>query len=301
MKVEIRKHITIFKDLLFMKKLYAIFIIVFIISCKNESQEDSLIIDTKAGNASFIETKTGETVINNNYFQSFQYQENENIKTQILHIKQIEVVSEKSLISKSEMQISNQNATWKVDSKAHELSIRNNTLVAKTNADSDHEDTYSLFNIETGAHLLDYSYNCLTARIPQSNFKRYIGFVARSNSNDLLKKYGDDVIGILSYASENKLLESYIVKSKKDVNRTSPSIELVALNEEQAIYENNMLLYFMDLDHNYKAEDINFAFALKFYIGEQVKESAMLFEVENDKIELKNAKFDSEVFQIKAL
>lgn len=284
-----------------MKKIYPLFIFMLLIACKDDNETENNTSNAGAKNASFLETNANETILNNDFFQSFQYEDGENIKTQILHIKQKEVVSPKNLFSKSEMQISDEKGTWKIKNNAHELSIKNNTLIAKTKADYDHEDTYSLYNIETGKHLLDYSYNCLTARIPQSNFKRYIGFTARSNSNDLLKEYDADVIGMITYATEKETLKRFIVKSTAEVNKTTPSMELVSFNEEHSLYEGNQLLYFMNLNEKYTPEDLNFAFAFKFYLGEAAEESAILIDVKNDAIELKDAKYNNKVFQIKEL
>jgi len=284
-----------------MKKLYPIFIFILLFACKEDNQPENNTSSAGAKNASFVEKNTNETILNNDFFQSFQYEEGENVKTKILHIKQKETIFSKSLFSNSEMQISDEKGTWKIETKAHELSVKNNTLVAKTKADYDHEDTYSLYNIETGKHLLDYSYNCMTVRIPQSNFKRYIGFTARSNSNNLLKDYDADVIGIITYASETETLKRFMVKSNAEVNKTTPSMELISFDENHSLYESNQLLYLMNLTQNYKPEDLNFAFAFKFYLGEAAEESAILIEIKNDIVDLKGAKFNDKVFQIKEL
>ena len=78
-------------------------------------------------------------------------------------------------------------------------------------------------------------------------------------------------------------------------------MELVSFIEEHSLYEGIQFLYFMHLKEKYTPEDLNFAFAFKFYLGEAAEESAILIDVKNDAIELKDAKYNNKVFQIKEL
>lgn len=283
-----------------MKKTLALFLIIFLVSCNDNTLE----ISTNSSpneNGSFMEENEDKTTLHNVFYKAFMYEENEVLRKQVLKITQKEIVENDALFSHSEMEISAVGNKWTNKVKAHQLDIKNNTLEAKYNADYEHEDTYSLYNIETGKHLLDYTYGCLTAKIPASNFKRYMGFVAKTNATGLLDKMDDDVLGIITYASDAETKQQFLLKTTKDINTTTPSMALVSINENQQLFENDRLLFFMDLASDFKASDINFAFGFTFYQGETAEETALLFEVKEDKINLKDAKYDKQVFEIEAL
>lgn len=283
-----------------MKKTFALLAIILLIACNDNTVEINTETPINSENASFFEEKEDKTSINNIFYKSFLYEENELVKNEVLKITQQEIVPKNTLFSSSIMQIQSAKNNWKATVNAHELSIKNNTLEAKYNSDYEHEDTYSLYNIETGEHLLNYSYNCLTARIPESNFKRYIGFTARSNASNLLAEMDNDVLGILTYASDKNTIQKFVIKTLQQINTNTPSMELVALDENQELYQSNRLLYFMNLEDKHSEKDINFAFGFTFYQGEMATETAMLFEVKEDEISLKDAKYDTEVFEIEA-
>lgn len=281
-----------------MKNIFPILFTLVLIACNNNTVEVKTYPNTE--NTPNIEEKDGKTTLNNSFHKAFLYKKGEEIQKQILKIAQKETLNEMSLFSDSEMHIESTKNKWKANVKAHELNIKNSTLEAKYKADYEHEDTYALFNIETGEHLINYTYNCLTARIPESNFKRYIGFTAKTNATGLLAKADEDVLGIITYASDEKTIQQFFLKTTKKINQTTPSMELVSLNENQSVYDNGSLLYFMDLTSDYTTEDINFAFGFTFYEGEMAEETAILFEIKDDEINLKDARYDKEVFEIEA-
>ena len=99
-------------------------------------------------------------------------------------------------------------------------------------------------------------------------------------SKNLLKSFDEDVIGVITYASETDMLQKILIKSKENIDSITPDLQLVTLSEESKIFENNVL-YFMNLDNNYKIEDINFAFGISYYVGDKAEESAFLFEIKN--------------------
>lgn len=280
-----------------MKKTLSLLAIILLFSCNNDNTNTQTNPPSK--DASFILKEGDLTTLNNTFFKHYSYLENEEKITHLLKVKQLETISAGNEFTESKLEISSTEKNWKISSNAHNIDFKNNTIILEHLADFDHENTYSSFNIETGKHLLDYTYGNLTARIPSSNFKRYIGFVARSNSKELLSKFDKDVIGVLTYASDQNTIQKILVKSTSDIGGTTPSMEMVALSEGEQLYENNQLLYFMDLKPKYDPKDINFAFGLTFYIGEMSEESALLFEVKEDEISLKNTKYNTEVFQLK--
>lgn len=278
-------------------KTFILFIsLLSFLSCKNDSER---IANTPDTDKSIIETKD-KIVLKSNYYKHYYTKKNEHL---ILKINQVETVFKNSDKTESELKISpyKQNQDWTIKTKAQELSVNKSTLTTKFNANSKYEDTYSLYNIETGKHLLDYTYGNLKAIIPGSDFVRYIGFTSALNAKNLLKKHGKNVIGIVTYASEERTLSKFLLKSKKEIDKITPDLELVSLTENAKLLQDNRLLIFMDLESPYKKEAINFAFGLTYYIGENSDESAIMFVVKNDDISLINAKYDKNIFEITKL
>ncbi len=286
-------------------KQYFLFIPIILLSfsCNTESKDvntSEIIQNSNSEKSSLVKIKQDGVDLENDFYKHYAFEENGKYKNLIFNIKQKESVLNGKNNTTSSLEITpfNSKENWKIKTQGHSIDFRNNTLIVKNIADFDHEDTYSAYNINNGNHLLDYTYNMLMARIPASNFKRYIGFVSRSNNKELLKKYDDDVLGIFTYASDEKMLQQFVLKTEKEINKTAPSMAFISSNDDQSLYENDALLYFMNLGKDVSADDLNFSFGFSFYEGEMAEETAIMFSVKNDKIDLKNAKFDTSVFEL---
>lgn len=274
-------------------------------ACTN-TENNTPIGEKQVGEASFITQNGTENVLNNTFFHRYFYTEKDSIVSVILKVNQITNVLSNTefLPSKITIEPVLPKASWTIKTQAQHVENKNNTLALKYQTDYNHEETYSYYNMLTGKHLLDFTYSCLTARVPSSTFKRYIGFVARSNSKDLLAKYDENVLGILSYTSENEPLQQFVIYQNtiKDsavfISPNTPTMQFVALGTNDQSYENGQVLYLMDLEKDMQTEKINFAFGLTFYIGDTAEESALLFEVKADKISLKDTRYDKRIFTI---
>lgn len=284
-----------------MKKNIVFYFLLFsLFSCTNENTSNNT---NTSKNNSFVEEKENKTLVNNHYFKHFNYVLNEKNHNYIVEIKQNETILKNKEFTQSTMQISDYpNTKWTIKTQAHQIENINNVLQCQDLADFEHQNTYNLYNIESGKHLLAYTESVLKVYIPQSPFKRFIGVVARSNTQNLLKKYDNKTIALLSYASEEKGLQQFLIKTTADVGSNTPTLNLVSLDtENELLSPSNDALYFLNLDENYKNKDINFAFGLSFYIGETAEENTLFFEVREDKIELKNTTYDQNTFQLVAI
>lgn len=278
-------------------KYYSIFFILFLtFSCETEpiKQYNSNIKTSTVSIAKDI------IHLQNRYFKYFKIQNNNDLKDIVLDITQEEIIDRVSGKSLPKMIIKPYKFknNWEINSNAHDISIENNTLTTIYFGKDETEDTYGLYSLNKGTHLLDCTYDVLKVKIPKAKFKRYIGYTSRSNAKNLLKNEDKNVIGIVSYASEKNLIKQFLIKTSKDVGNSTPDMELVSFNESAKLFDGNQLLYFWNLDENYKPTDVNFAFGYTFFIGENSEETAIMFEVENDELLLKNTKFDKQVFEI---
>jgi len=149
--------------------------------------------------------------------------------------------------------------------------------------------------------LIDYTYGKLTVRIPDTNFKRFIGYSSLANSKNLLKTYGKDAIGLITYATEKNEIQKILIKSKEKIDSITPDMSLISLSEKSRLFENGGSLYFMDYDENYKKEDIDFAFEIVYYVGENADENTLYFEIVDDKILKDKLKYNKDIFEIEFL
>lgn len=282
-----------------MKNFIFPLLFLFIISCADDKMETA---NTSNLNSSY-EDLGKEIKLTNQFFKHFAVTNGDETKDIVLQIKQTEQIQKGVKQSNSTLEIKPfQSAKkWVIKTKAHEISVKKNTLITVFKASGDIEDTYSLYNVNTGDHLLHGTYSVLNAQIPETTFKRYIGFTSRANANNLLAGQAKDVIGILTYASEDETLHQFVVKSTEMIDHATPDMELVTLDETSKMFNGNQSLYFWGLDKDYETKDIHFAFGLTYYIGENSDESALMFVVKDDKISLDNAQFDPKVFSVSKL
>lgn len=282
-----------------MKKFILPLLILLIVSCADKNPTTS-----NGSNLNSSYEDLGENIkLTNQYFKHFAVKDGEETKDIILQIKQVEDIQKGVKQSNSSLEIKPYKSEndWQINTKAHEIDVKNNTLTTIFKASGDVEDTYSLYNVKTGTHLLDATYSVLTAEIPETTFKRYIGFITRANASQLLKDEAEDVIGVLTYASDENTQQKFLVKSLVPIGISTPDMELVTLDETSKMFNGNQSLYFWGLDKNFETKDIHFAFGLTYYIGEEFEESAIMFVIKDDKISLENAKFDPKIFNVVAL
>ena len=272
---------------------------ILLFSCKQEVEETKTISNSDF--SSKYEESNDEIKLVNASYKYSSAESNGTKNDIILKVFQEETINKKSKEKKSIYRIEPINASWKINVEANSFDIKNNTLIAKTDAIDDIEDTYSIYNLETGNHLIDYTYDKLTVRIPDTNFKRFIGYSSLANSKNLLKTYGKDAIGLITYATEKNEIQKILIKSKEKIDSITPDMSLISLSEKSRLFENGGALYFMDYDENYKKEDIDFAFEIVYYVGENADESSLYFEIVDDEILKDKLKYNKDIFEIEFL
>jgi len=272
---------------------------ILLFSCKQEVEETKTISNSDF--SSKYEESNDEIKLVNASYKYSSAESNGTKNDIILKVFQEETINKKSKEKKSIYRIEPINASWKINVEANSFDIKNNTLIAKTDAIDDIEDTYSIYNLETGNHLIDYTYGKLTVRIPDTNFKRFIGYSSLANSKNLLKTYGKDAIGLITYATEKNEIQKILIKSKEKIDSITPDMSLISLSEKSRLFENGGALYFMDYDENYKKEDIDFAFEIVYYVGENADESSLYFEIVDDEILKDKLKYNKDIFEIEFL
>jgi len=283
-----------------MKKIILPILILLLFTCKEKTNQTQI---ANNSNFSSIFTETAEEIkIANAFYKYSSSLENGTNEDIVLKVTQNETIDKTTKNIKSVYNITTVDAKWEINVEANDLEIKNNTLIAKNNAVENLEDTYSIFNLENGNHLLDYTYDKLTVRSIEGNFRRFIGFTSLLNSRDLLKSYDDKVIGVLSYASEKNEIKKILIRSELEIDSITPDLYLNSNSENTRVFEEGNILVFMDFDDdNHNKKDIDFSFGLVYYIGDEAEETYIIFEVKDDAIVEEGIQMNKNGFRIEFL
>lgn len=281
-----------------MKKILIPILLLCFYSCENEISENTS-ENTISNFNSKYENSDKEINLENAYFIYSSKEENKTNNDIVLKVNHNKTINKATKKSKSSFQISSIDNTWKIFLNADEIEVKDNVLLAKTDAKDGLEETFSIHNLESGKHLVDYTYDKLIVKIPETNFKRYIAYTSLANSKNILKSYDKNTIGLLTYSSEKNVLQKILIKSSTKIDSITPDMRLVSISEKSRIIGNVGVLYFTYLDENYKNKDIDFAFGLSYYVG--ADESSILFEVTDNKLIKDKVKYDKKIFDIEFL
>lgn len=177
-----------------------------------------------------------------------------------------------------------------IDYSAKVLSVHHVT------ADTE-DDTYTYYNIKNGDKIMDFTYGDLKVIIPNTSEKRFFTYLAKNNA--LQEEIKGD--GIVQYASSGKLIQRVSIKSKGKVEIPAYTPDIQALtvqeSENQLTPDGRNVLFFQS-----NRQDIsNFAFQVTYYSEGGQEEYKLVFPVENDRLDVKNAIYDKSLFELKEL
>lgn len=193
------------------------------------------------------------------------------------------------------------NIDWKKDIKAASIDYSDKVLSTLYSTNENEEETFSYFSITSGEKIMDFTYGALKAMIPNTSSRRFFGYFAKDNS--LKEEINGD--GIFQYASSEKLLQKFSVKSKGAIQipNYTPDLQVLAMRESgNQLMPDGKTIILMKLNQNYTTENLTgFAFQITYFSADGQTEYKLIFPIENDKIDLKNAIFDRNLFAIKEI
>lgn len=196
---------------------------------------------------------------------------------------------------------------WEAQFVATDVNLKDNTntLLAIHEGTGEKEDLVSRFSLLTGKEIFNCSYGDLRVSIPNVKGKRFLGFVSRNAVGEPIKRSGkENLIGTVNYSSSSEQLSSLNIFLKRSalsstIPSYTPEMVFVPTNENVSVIEDGKAAILMKVDENYKASDVkDFALKLTFYYGSDNEFTEIYIPVENDRLQLSKAKFDSDIFSI---
>jgi hypothetical protein len=200
------------------------------------------------------------------------------------------------------------NIAWSNDFVATDVEFKDNSLLAVREGADGEEDFLRRFSLLDGKEVFSCSYGEVKVAVPNVKEKRFIGFTSQKAATNPIKELNtENLLGIIRYGSSTNpgkgfkvLLKRSAVAAKIPVY--TPEMVLVATSENATILEDGKSVGLMKLDERYKKADVqNFAYKLTFYYGDDNESTEIVIPVVNDELNLQQAKYDKDIFDIKPL
>lgn len=280
-------------------------------SCNNQSK-DGVAINGKEEFAdsamSVVRQYTnaqGRKVIqkSNTTYDLVDFTDKEDVKKLLVKVTNTEVSSVDSGIIDNHYTVSvsginDKNIHWNKEFKGADLDYTYKVLVVHTEGkNSNEEDTYTQYSMQTGEKLMSFTYSSLMAQIVNTSNKRFFGYLSgQSATEDRPEQFAT-----ISYVGSNEKLDKLNIKLKGDKKLPSytPEISLLASQESgNTVASEGKVVILAKTDRTFQAEDIN-GFAMK--ISYQLPDGSatmILLPIRKDRIDLESANYDKNIFEI---
>lgn len=187
---------------------------------------------------------------------------------------------------------------WKKEFEASEVAYDQKVLRVNNASNQDKEDTYTIYNMDNGDKIMDYTYGEMVVQIPNTSDKRFFAYFSRTNA------LGEDIEGggVVEYASNTALIQKLHITAKANIEIPdyTPEIQILKVkNSRCQVTPDGKGVLLTNLSENYKTEEIkDFAFRINYYLQDQEEPYSIVLPVENDKLDLVNAIYDRAIFEL---
>lgn len=232
----------------------------------------------------------------------------------LLKIKKTELCFADSVNKDNVYEISARSVTdtravnWDAKFVATDLQFKDNTMFALREGGENEEDFIKRFNLLDGKEIFSCSYGDVKISIPNVKDKRFIGFTSRKAVAQPLKDLNDaNIIGVIRYSTSTEEHNAFKVELKRTkiagkMPLSTPDMVLVPSNSNTSAIEDGKSLIMMKADEHYQASDIkDFAVKFTFYYGDDNEATDITIPVVNDKLDISQAKYDKDIFDIVSL
>lgn len=193
---------------------------------------------------------------------------------------------------------------WNAEFMATEVMFKDNTLFAIHEGGSEEEDYITRYSLFTGKEIFSASYSDLMVKIPNIRERRFFGYTSKLAAGNPLKQSGENVIGLLKYASEDGVISNIKLKLKRSevsskIPWYTPETVFTSAANDISVMEDGKVLGLMKADENYTAESLSgFNIQITFYYGDDNESTKIVLPVKNDKIDLNAAVYDKDLFEL---
>jgi hypothetical protein len=196
---------------------------------------------------------------------------------------------------------------WDAKFVATDLQYKDNSLLALHESPDNGEDFLKRISLLDGKEVFSCSYGELKISIPNVKDKSFIGFTSRKAVTQPVQALNDEnLIGLIRFGSSTEAGTILRVKLKRSkvaskIPTSTPDMVLVSQDANTTVIEDGKSLILMKADEHYQPADITgFAVKLTFYYGDDNETTTVLIPVVDDKLDLSQAKYDKEIFEIAA-
>jgi hypothetical protein len=194
---------------------------------------------------------------------------------------------------------------WDAKFVATDLQYKDNSLLAIHEGSDNGEDFLRRFSLLDGKEVFSCSYGELKVSIPNVKDKRFIGFTSRKAVSQPIQALNDEnLIGLIRYGSSTEAGNIFRVKLKRSkvaskIPSSTPDMVLVPVDANTTAIEDGKSLILMKADEHYQPSDVtDFLVKMTFYYGDDNETTTVTIPVVNDKLDLSQAKYDKDIFDI---
>jgi hypothetical protein len=194
---------------------------------------------------------------------------------------------------------------WDAKFVATDVQYKDNTLLAVHESPDNEEDFLRRFSLLDGKEVFSCSYGELKVSIPNVKDKRFIGFTSRKAVSQPIQALNDEnLIGLIRYGSSTQAGNIFRVKLKRSkvaakIPTSTPDMVLVPADASTTAIDDGKNLILMKADEHYQPSDVtNFSVKMTFYYGDDNETTTISIPVVNDKLDLSQAKYDKDIFDI---
>ena len=241
---------------------------------------------------------------NNTYYDLVDFIDKQDLKKLLLKITKAETSYVDSGASQNHFIVSVSNVgegktSWTKEFTGTDLDYSNKVLVVHTEGKgNDQEDTYTQYSLQTGQKLMSYTYAQLMALIPNTSNKRFFGYLSRQSSID--EKPAQ--YATITYTGSNEVIDKVNIKLKgtNTLPLYTPELNMLAAQESgNTIASEGRTVILSHANRAYTNSEIsNFAMQVTYNMPEGKPSVVILLPVREDRIDLANATYDKNIFEI---
>ncbi|MBS1623938.1 MAG: hypothetical protein JST83_07965 [Bacteroidetes bacterium] len=239
----------------------------------------------------------------NTTYDLVDFTDREDVKKLLVKVTNTEVSSVDSGVIDNRYTVSvsginDEKIHWTKEFKGADLDYTYKVLVVHTEGkNSNEEDTYTQYSMQTGEKLMSFTYSSLMAQIVNTSNKRFFGYLSGQSATD----EKPEKFATISYVGSNEKLDkiNIIVKGNKTLPAYTPEISLLASQESgNTVASEGKVVILAKTDRTFKPEDINgFAMKISYQLPDGTA-TMILLPIRQDHIDLENANYDKAIFEI---
>ena len=241
---------------------------------------------------------------NNTFYDLIDFTDKQDLKKLLVKATKSETSYVDSGMSENRFIVSVTNigdgkTNWTKELAGTDIDFTNKVLVVHTEGKtSDMEDSYTQYSLQTGQKLMSYTYSQLMALIPNTSNKRFFGYLSKQSSID----DKPEQFASISYVGSNEVIDKVNIKLKGANNfpNYTPEITMLAAQESgNTVANEGKTVILAHANRAYtNAEISGFAMQVTYNMPAGQAPVTILLPVREDRIDLANATYDKNVFEI---